>query len=97
MTIDTPTYKKEELITYNDTPCFAETRHIIKKGGKFTLDYAPTVWICLEGNAVIKGEGYEKKIRKGDFFYLPFIAKNKFIVETDTQATLIECLPSKQD
>lgn len=97
VTVDTPTYKKEELITYADTPCFAETRHILKKGGKFTLDYAPSVWICLEGNATIKGEGYEKKIKRGDYFYLPFVAENKFFVETDTTATIIECLPSKQD
>lgn len=61
------------------------------------MDYAPTVWICLEGNAVIKGENYEKKIKRGDYFYLPFVAENKFTVETDTSATIIECFPSKQD
>lgn len=96
VTVDTPTYKKEELVTYKDTPCFAETRHTIKNGGKFTLDYAPSVWICLDGKAVIKGEGYEREIKRGDYFYLPFVAQNKFTVQTKSSATLIECLPSQQ-
>lgn len=95
--IDTPTYKKEVMISYEDTPCFSENRHTIKNGGSFIMDYAPSVYICLEGNAVITGENYKKEIKKGDYFYLPFVAENKFTVSTKTNATLIECLPSKQD
>ena len=94
--IDTPTYKKEVLISYDDTPCFGENRHTIKNGGSFVMDYAPSVYICLDGNAVITGENYRKEIKKGDYFYLPFVAENKFTVSTETSATLIECLPSKQ-
>jgi hypothetical protein len=60
------------------------------------MDYAPSVYICLDGNAVITGENYRKEIKKGDYFYLPFVAENKFTVSTETSATLIECLPSKQ-
>ncbi len=97
VTIDTSTYKKEELITYEDTPCFAENRHILKDGGSFTMDYAPSVYILLEGEAVIKGENYEKKIKRGDYFYLPFAAENKFNIISDTHAEIIECLPSKQN
>lgn len=33
VTIDTPTYIKEKLTTYRDTPCFGENRHIIRNGG----------------------------------------------------------------
>lgn len=95
--IDTPTYKKEVMISYEDTPCFGENRHTIKNGGSFVMDYAPSVFICLDGNAVITGENYRKEIKKGDYFYLPFVAENKFTVSSDTSATLIECLPSKQD
>ena len=94
--IDTPTYKKEVLISYNDTPCFGENRHTIKNGGSFIMNFAPSVYICLDGNAVITGENYRKEIKKGDYFYLPFVAENKFTVSTETCATLIECLPSKQ-
>lgn len=93
--IDTPTYIKENLITYADTPCFAENRHILK-GGTLTMDFAPSVWILLEGKAKITGENYEKEISAGDYFYLPFAAENKFKIQSEN-ATLIECLPSKQD
>ncbi|MBQ3219778.1 MAG: class I mannose-6-phosphate isomerase [Clostridia bacterium] len=95
--IDTPTYKKEVMISYEDTPCFGENRHTIKNGGSFTMDFAPSVYICLDGNAVITGKNYKRKIKKGDYFYLPFVAEGKFTVSTETTATLIECLPSKQD
>ena len=95
--IETPTYKKEVMVSYEDTPCFGENRHTIKNGGSFVMDFAPCVYICLDGNAVIKGENYKKEIKKGDYFYLPFVAEDKFTVSTDTSATLIECLPSKQD
>ena len=54
-------------------------------------------YICLGGEAVIKGENYEKKIKTGDYFYLPYIAEGKFTVSTDSKAEIIECLPSKQD
>lgn len=94
--VDTENYKKEELITYEDTPCFAENRHTLKNGGGFVMNYAPSVYICLDGKAKIKCDGYEKDIRRGDYFYLPFVAEGKFKIESDTSATIIECLPSKQ-
>jgi mannose-6-phosphate isomerase len=95
--IDTENYKKEVMISYADTPCFGEVRHTVKNGGSFVMAYAPSVYICLDGEAVIKGDGYEKKIKKGDYFYLPFVAEGKFTVYSDTEAVLIECLPSKQN
>lgn len=95
--IDTPEYKKENLITYDDTPCFAENRHTLKKGGKFVMNYAPAVYICLSGKAKIVGENYEMKIKRGDYFYLPYIAEGKFSITTEDNAEIIECLPSRQD
>ena len=46
-----------------DTPCFGENRHTIKNGGSFVMDFAPSVYICLDGNAVITGENYRKEIK----------------------------------
>lgn len=94
--INTEKYLKEELITFEDTPCFRENRHVIKNGGSFVMDYAPSVFICLDGKAKIVGENYEREIKKGDYFYLPFVAECKFKVVSDDKAVLIECLPSKQ-
>ena len=95
--VDTPTYKKETLITYADTPCFGENRHTVKKGGSFVMDYAPSVYICLSGEGKITGDGYERDIKRGDYFFLPYAAENEFRVTTDTETVLVECLPSKQD
>ncbi|MBQ2712976.1 MAG: class I mannose-6-phosphate isomerase [Clostridia bacterium] len=89
-------YRKECLITYEDTPCFAENRHTLTKGGSFVMDFAPAVYLCLSGEGVITGEGYEKPIKRGDYFYLPYVAEGKFTVSTESELTLIECLPSKQ-
>lgn len=94
--IDRTAYKKEVLISYEDTPCFGENRHTLCGGGSFVMDYAPSVYICLEGEAHITGEGYEKPIRRGDYFYLPYAAEGKFTVTAPERALLIECLPSKQ-
>ena len=38
----------------------------------------------------------EKQIKRGDYFYLPFVAEGKFSITTDSKAEIIECLPSKQ-
>ena len=61
------------------------------------MNFAPAVYICLDGNAVISGENYRKEIKKGDYFYLPFVAEGKFKISSVNSATIIECLPSKQD
>ena len=61
------------------------------------MSYAPSVYILLDGTAKIIGDGYEKTIVRGDYFYLPYAAEGKFSVTTLSHATLIECLPSKQD
>ncbi len=94
--IEEENYKKEQLIGYEDTPCFAQMRHTLKNGGKFTMSYAPCVYIVLDGEAQIVGENYCKTVEKGDYFFLPFSCEGKFDVVALRNATLIECLPSKQ-
>lgn len=92
--LQTDGYVKECLIGYEDTPCFAENRHVLT-GGSFVMENAPSVYICVEGEGKITGEGYEKEIRRGDYFFLPYAAKGAFRVSG--RCTLVECLPSKQD
>ncbi|NLL56802.1 MAG: mannose-6-phosphate isomerase [Clostridiales bacterium] len=94
---DSAGVKKEILISYEHTPCFAQNRYTINSGGLFTMDYGVSVWICLQGQAKIIGENYQKDIAKGDYFYLPYVAENKFSITSDTNCVLLECLPSKQD
>jgi Phosphomannose isomerase len=91
--IDTPTHRKENLITYDDTPCFALNRHTITDGS-FVMDYAPSVWIVLSGTGKLTNSDYVKNITRGDYFFLPYAAENRFAVSGN--CILIECLPSKQ-
>ncbi len=94
--IDEKGYKKEVVISYKDTPCFGLNRHSLSCGGSFIMNYAPSVYICLDGKAKITGEGYEKEIKSGDYFFLPYVCENKFKIESSDSATVLECLPSKQ-
>lgn len=86
-------YIKQALITYEDTPCFRENRHILR-GGSFMMPHAPAVYICLEGEAEIISEAYCRKIRQGEYFFLPYAAEGKFAVQSKS-ATLIECVGSE--
>ncbi len=92
--VDTAQLKKEVLISYDDTPCFAENRYTLNDG-EFVMQNAPSVWICLDGKAQIEGENYSKSIQKGEYFFLPNCAKDKFSIKGN--GVFIECLPSKQD
>lgn len=95
--IDRENYQKQVLISYSDTTCFAENRHVLKKGGSFIPDFAPSVYICLNGEGVIKGENYNRPIKKGEYFFFPYSAKGRFEITTDKLVEFVECLPSKQD
>lgn len=90
-------YKKETLISYDDTPCFMQNRHTVYGGGAFALDYGPAVYICIEGEGELRGDSYNRRIKRGEYFFLPYAAQGKFSVASDDRAVLIECLPSKQD
>ena len=94
--VDRNNYKKEEIISYSDTPCFGLNRHTAINGGSFVMDFAPCVYICLEGNAKIIGENYERDLKSGDYFFLPYSAQNKFKIVSTSSAVILECLPSKQ-
>jgi mannose-6-phosphate isomerase len=87
---------KQELISYNDTPCFAENRYNLNKG-EVVLNYAPSVYVITQGQGELVGDNYSKTIKKGDYFFLPRVAEGKFKVKTDKKIEIIECLPSKQN
>ncbi len=85
-------YTKEVLIGYGDTPCFAENRHTLT-GGSFMMDFAPAVYLCTDGEGYVFGEGYEKPLRRGDYFFLPYAAENRFGIRGN--CTVVECKPSQ--
>lgn len=93
---ETELTKKETLIDYNDTPCFALNRYTLNGGGEIPMTYAPSVWLMLEGAGEIVSEGYKHAVKKGDYFYLPYAAEGKFLLKSEGKLVAAECLPSKQ-
>ncbi len=85
--------KVESLIDHSDTPCFAEKRYTLS-GGSFVPESGPSVFAVVDGGGMIAGEGYERALKKGDYWFMPFAARGKFTVSGDL--TVIECLPSKR-
>lgn len=69
----------ESMIDESITTSFS-VRMVTLSGGKFSLDRGAAIYVALEGEGKIIGEGYEKSIGKGDYFLLPENAKEKFSV-----------------
>lgn len=82
--------KVEKVITPNDTDCFIINR-ITLTGGKFlmNIDDSYGVYIVTAGEGKITGEGYEKDIKKGDYFFMPACTMGKFTISGS--AEIIEC------
>ena len=82
--------KIEELITPNDTDCFVIKRIVLNGGSHtFNINDSYAVYIVTDGKAEIKGDGYIKEIKKGDYFFMPASLMNKFTAFGN--AEIIEC------
>ncbi len=62
----------EGLIGPEQTKCFAVNR-IRLEAGAYTLDIPDSygVYVVTEGSGSLTGPGYEKGLKKGDYFFLP--------------------------
>ena len=82
--------KVENLINEKDTDCFVINR-ITLDVGKYTLDVKDSygVYIVTSGEGTINGDSYEKKIKKGDYFFMPYCLMGKF--EARGNIELVEC------
>lgn len=58
-------------------------------GGKFTLDKGATIYVITNGEGKIIGEGYEKDVKKGDYFLISAASKDKFTLTGSL--TAVEC------
>lgn len=86
--------KKEKLITYDDTPCFAVERYTVCESA-LVLTNKPAVYVVTQGNGEITCGKMKRKIKKGDYFLLPCSAE-KAEIKTESDITVICCLPPKQ-
>lgn len=69
----------ESMIDESITTSFS-VRMVTLSGGSFVLGRGAAIYVVLEGEGKISGDGYEKEIKKGDYFLLPENAKDKFAV-----------------
>ncbi len=80
----------ETLIGEADTPCFSVKRFSLNNGS-FTLTIPASIWVCTDGEGILSGDGYEKAIKKGDYFFLPAAASEKIDAATKSALTLVAC------
>ena len=84
--------KKEILISNADTPCFSVERYVLNNGKTEALQ-GVCVYVVTEGEGKITSDGYEKEIKKGDYFFMPHSCDRSFSVESNTTLTLAKCVP----
>lgn len=84
--------KKEILISTADTPCFSVERYILNNGKTEALQ-GVCVYVVTDGNGKIVSDSYEKELKKGDYFFMPYSCDGKFFVESNTSLTLAKCVP----
>ena len=81
----------ESLIGEADTPCFSVKRYCLK-GGSVSLSIPASIWVCTDGEGVLQGDGYEKPVKKGDYFFLPAAAAGHISATTAGSLTLVACV-----
>lgn len=80
--------KYESLIDERMTKTF-NVRRITLNAGTFELNGAVKIYVVTDGKGTITGDDYNKELNKGDYFFIPDAAKNKFKLSGDM--TVIEC------
>lgn len=87
---------KETIITDADTTCFAVNRYKLKKSTSENLT-APAIYVVTSGDGELIGDGYSRKIKKGDYFFMPFAAKDSFKLKSGGEMQVVQCLPPKSN
>ena len=87
--------KRETLISYDDTPCFAVGKLNISSASTDDI-ITPAIYIVTEGEGNITCNGKSFPLKKGDYFFAPANIAGKATVSTDSSLELVECLPAKE-
>jgi mannose-6-phosphate isomerase len=80
---------KENLISFQDTPCFAVNRYSIKSDS--ALRHL-AVYVVTKGEGELVCSKSRTNLKKGMYFFVPFAAKDVSVV-TKKGIEIIECLP----
>jgi len=82
---------RESIVGSQITDCFSLNR-IRVNGGIAMLKAAPAIYVVTNGKGTLQGENYERDLKKGDYFFLPVIANEKFAISSD-DIEVYECIP----
>jgi mannose-6-phosphate isomerase len=86
--------RHESLIGPEDTLCFAMDRYTLR-GGETVLETPASIWICVEGEGTVCGEGYSRDIKMGDYFFLPAGATGAYRAVSRKGMKLVCCVGGK--
>ncbi len=81
------TGNKEELITYNETPCFSVSRY--KLNDECVNLPAPAVYVVTQGNGEVTCDDYTRKIKRGDYFFAPYAIDGKLMAKGNVE--IVQC------
>ncbi len=84
--------KKEVLISFNDTPCFSLERYTVTDGETEALQ-SVRIFVVTEGEGTLIGKDYEKKLKKGDYFFMPNCCEGKYKIQSNSGITVGVCIP----
>ena len=82
----------ERLITYDKTPCFAVNRYTLSGNAAVTLS-APAVYVVTEGGGKITCGNFERKIKRGDYFFAGIKCSEKLKASGEKLQLIQCCLP----
>ena len=80
--------KKEALIGFGDTPCFAVNRYTLKTS---CVLHHPAVYVVTKGEGELVSPAGKCSLSKGMYFFVPFAAKEA-TVRTQSELEMVECL-----
>ncbi len=83
--------RREELIGPRDTDCFSMSRVTLTESS-LLLKEGASVWICTEGAGTLSWQSGSRRIRRGDYFFLPSAAAGKVTAKTDSGLQLVFCI-----
>lgn len=79
----------ESLISEKDTPFFSVDRYSANNH-PFSPGNGPCIFVIVSGKGSLKCDGFSRKIKRGDYFFLPAAVKN-VLVYPDSQIKVIKC------
>jgi mannose-6-phosphate isomerase len=85
-------YKKDVLISFRDTACFAVNRYTVKTS---CVLRNLAVYVVTNGEGELTGPAGRRSVKRGAYFFVPFSSRG-LAIHTEDGVELIECLPPSQ-